>query len=71
MLYPPLEQTLQNLPLEIQIEVMHFAEFLAQRKAKEEAGIPKPKPYFGFGKYTVEMAPDFDAPLEDFKEYME
>lgn len=70
MLYPPLEQTLQNLPIELQIEVLHFAEFLAQRKAREEAGIPRPKPSFGFGKYKVEIADDFDAPLEDMKDYM-
>jgi antitoxin (DNA-binding transcriptional repressor) of toxin-antitoxin stability system len=34
--------------------------------------MPKGVPIFGRGKGTVlYMAPDFDAPLEDFKEYME
>jgi hypothetical protein len=28
------------------------------------------KPKFGFGKYKVEISEDFDAPLEDFKDYM-
>jgi hypothetical protein len=31
----------------------------------------KPRPYFGCGKYKITLAPDFDEPLEDFKEYME
>ena len=28
------------------------------------------KPAFGCGGVKIKMAPDFDAPLEDFKEYM-
>ena len=33
---------------------------------------PRPRPQFGSGKGLIlYMAPDFDAPLEDFKEYME
>jgi prevent-host-death family protein len=31
----------------------------------------RPRPRFGSGKGVFQMAPDFDAPLEDFKEYME
>ena len=31
----------------------------------------KPRPRFGSGKGIFRMAPGFDAPLEDFKEYME
>ena len=35
-------------------------------------GLPKGVPVYGRGKGTVTyMAPDFDAPLDDFKEYME
>jgi prevent-host-death family protein len=31
----------------------------------------KPRPQFGSGKGLIlYMAPDFDAPLDDFKEYM-
>ena len=33
--------------------------------------IEAPRPGFGSGKYAlIYMADDFDAPLEDFKEYM-
>ena len=40
--------------------------------ARLTGGAPKGMPVLGGGKGTVlYMAPDFDAPLEDFKEYME
>ena len=36
------------------------------------AGIkPKPRPVFGSGKGQMWIADDFDAPLEELKEYME
>jgi antitoxin (DNA-binding transcriptional repressor) of toxin-antitoxin stability system len=39
---------------------------------KSAAPSEKPMARFGSGKGTlVYMAPDFNAPLEDFKEYME
>lgn len=31
----------------------------------------RPRPRFGSGRGVFQMASDFDAPLEDFKEYME
>jgi len=31
----------------------------------------KPRPKFGSGKGLVWMSDDFDAPLEEFREYME
>jgi prevent-host-death family protein len=40
--------------------------------ARLTGDLPKDVPVLGGGKGTVlYMAPDFDAPLEDFKEYME
>ncbi|GEM_PF-6738089 len=45
-------------------DAQHPAESEAQQK-------PAPRPRFGSGKGIFHMAPDFDAPLEDFKEYME
>ena len=32
---------------------------------------PVRRPQFGSARGLIEMAEDFDAPLEDFKEYME
>ena len=34
------------------------------------AEAPKPKARFGSAKGSIWMAPDFDEPLEDFKDYM-
>lgn len=37
-----------------------------------EGHAPHPRPAPGFGKDSIlYIAPDFDAPLEEFKEYME
>lgn len=40
---------------------------LTQNGSKDDT----PRPRFGSAKGMVWMAPDFDEPLEDFKEYME
>lgn len=58
------------LPPHLQEEVSHFVQFLLQRKTTD----PAPKriiPKAGFGTVKMQMAADFDAPLEDFNEYME
>ena len=40
-------------------------------KRKETANQGEKKtPKFGYAKGTFEMSPDFDEPLEDFKDYM-
>jgi|GEM_PF-1982939 hypothetical protein len=44
------------------------SEHLITKKIKAEK---KSRPKFGSGKGFFIMAPDFDEPLEDFKEYME
>ena len=43
---------------------------LAETDALAAEEKPKPRRRFGSGKGLFQMAPDFDAPLEDFKEYM-
>jgi hypothetical protein len=48
-----------------QEEVLDFIEFLEQKHKK------RPAPKFGSGRGTFKMMPDFDEPLDDFKEYME
>lgn len=61
-------EPLKQLPEEIKREVLDYAEFLLKKynerkrkKANRKAGSAR-------GKYK--LAPDFDAPLEDFREYM-
>jgi hypothetical protein len=58
---------LHSLPESLKLEVLHFVQFLKQEKTKEVKPMrPKRKAGSAEGKYV--LAPDFDAPLEDFKE---
>ena len=63
---------LSALPEHLKSEVADFIEYLAAKtKAdKTNKGGSNPKPKFGSGKGMFKMKPDFDAPLDDFKEYM-
>jgi hypothetical protein len=58
---------IHQLPPKIQHELSDYIEFLMRKYQVEQ---PK-KPFFGCMKGTVIwMADDFNAPLDDFKEYM-
>ena len=71
-------QTLESLPAELQQEVVDFADFLAQRRRNPE----KPESISseemarrrreGFGRFkgAFTVPDNFDAPLDDFKDYM-
>ncbi len=62
-----LSQILQ-LPEQLKQEVLHYVEFL---QAKYDAQNRKPKNRkAGSAEGKFKLAPDFDASLEDFKEYM-
>lgn len=68
-----LNTRLEMLPPELRKEVEDFVEFLLEkenRKKKEELSKKKERTP-GLAKGLIEMKPDFDEPLEDFKEYME
>lgn len=58
----------QQLPEHLKIEVNDFIEFLLTKakKGNEEDGT---KPQFGSAKGLFTIHPDFDEPLEDFKDY--
>ena len=58
----------QSLPKEAQDALLHMAELLTSN-VNPPPSVPKPK--FGSAKGQIKLAPDFDAPLEDFKPYME
>ena len=62
----PLHSKLASLPDELKSEVEDFIDFLAQKAKKNH---PRAKPKFGSGKGMFVLMPDFDEPLEDFKEY--
>ena len=55
-----------TLPEELKAEVSDFIDFLATKAKLKE----RKKPKFGSGKGMFAMKPDFDEPLDDFKEYM-
>ena len=58
---------LDNLPYNLKQEVIDFIDFLA---TKPERKNPPIIPQFGSAKGKIKMAEDFDAPLDDFKEYL-
>jgi len=64
-----------QLPPELQAEVLEFIAFLDFKKAKSQAiskeEFPRLPNKFGAGKGLITyIGEDFDAPLEDFKDYM-
>jgi hypothetical protein len=60
-----IQQRLAQLPASLQQEVLDFMEFLLH---KYEG--PRKRPVFGSAKGKYQLSADFDAPLEDFKDYM-
>ncbi|MCA1623157.1 MAG: DUF2281 domain-containing protein [Acidobacteria bacterium] len=59
---------IRQLPEQLKQEVLHYAEFL---QAKYNAQNRKPKNRkAGSAKGKYKLAPNFDQPLEDFKEYI-
>ena len=58
---------INSLPERLKAEVNDFVDFLMIKNGKEkETG----KRVAGFLKGKIEISPDFDKPLDDFKEYM-
>ncbi len=59
---------IQQLPEQLRQEVLHYIEFLQAKYNTQNRKIKNRKAGSAKGKFK--LAPDFDAPLEDFKEYM-
>ncbi len=72
MLSPQLIVTLNKLPPALQTEILHYAEYLATQYSQTLLSETAPKSYRQAGsmKGMFIMSDDFDAPLEDFKDYM-
>jgi len=59
---------LYQLPEHLKKEVLHYIAFLTKEYVNQTQ---KPKKRtFGSAKGKYQLTPDFDAPLDDFKEYM-
>lgn len=72
MISPQLIDTLDRLPPALQKEVLHYAQYLAAQQAQSLTPEQTPIKYrqAGILKGMFIMADDFDAPLEDLKDYM-
>jgi len=68
---PLILSQLYQLPENFKMEVLHYATFLMKEHTNQVHQIRKPKKRtFGSAKGKYQLAPDFDAPLDDFKDYM-
>lgn len=76
MIQPVILEKLEALPESLQIEVLHYIEFLAERYTNGELEDIKDKTkkrrLFGSmkGTFVLPLPDDFDEPLDDFEEYM-
>ena len=61
---------IQQLPETLKKEVLHFIGFLKQAYQAKNENQQKPKSGFGRSRGRYSLSPDFDAPFDDFKEYM-
>jgi len=63
-----------TLPEYMKRELLDFLLFLKDREKRafllEGKSDVKRKPKFGCGDIKIKIAPDFDAPLDDFKDYL-
>ena len=58
---------ISSLPENLKVEANDFIDYLLSKKRKNKI---KKVRQAGFLKGKIEMSPDFDEPLDDFKEYM-
>ena len=71
MLNSTIVESLNQLPANLQQEVLHYIEFLKERYSQTSpAALPVKRGALGAWKGEIKMADDFDAPLEDFQDYM-
>jgi Protein of unknown function (DUF2281) len=59
-----------SLPDQLKDEVADFVGFLHEKLESEKHSAKIKERIFGYGKGSFEMSPDFDEPLDEFKEYM-
>ncbi len=62
-----LTKEIETLPYELRQEVVDFVDFLKTKHLKTK---PLKEREFGFAKGKVRLHNDFDAPLDEFKDYM-
>lgn len=60
---------IEKLPLNLKNEVDDFVDFIESKRKSNNIKNKKPR-IFGYAKDSITIKPDFDEPLEEFKEYM-
>ncbi|MBK7130118.1 MAG: DUF2281 domain-containing protein [Crocinitomicaceae bacterium] len=65
-----LKYQIDALPKALREQVMDFIAFLVEKNEKKRKPIKNKKRQFGALKGKIKLSPDFDEPLDDFKEYM-
>ena len=66
-----IQEEMFKIPHENRKEVLEFAKFLANKKKATYSDLPYLPNKFGSGKaYIKYIADDFDAPLDELKDYM-
>jgi Protein of unknown function (DUF2281) len=61
---------IQLLPETLKLEVLRFVVFLKSTQTPKIVDKPISQRIFGRSKGRYTLSPDFDAPLEDFNDYM-
>ncbi|MBK9249958.1 MAG: DUF2281 domain-containing protein [Ignavibacteria bacterium] len=62
---------IHQLPESAQMEVLHYIFFLKQEHLSPKKSKRSTNRVFGRSKGKYTLSPDFDAPLDDFNEYMQ
>ena len=58
------------MPPDFQQEIKDFIDFVWEKKMGKDPDLSGRKNLFGAFKGKIWMSPDFDEPLEEFKDYM-
>ncbi|HCS21953.1 MAG TPA: hypothetical protein DIW47_15595 [Bacteroidetes bacterium] len=61
---------LETLPPALKEEAKNFIEYLVEKTRKKKSVSMSEKPLFGSLKGKIHLSEDFDAPLDEFKDYM-
>lgn len=75
MVAPTIMAKLDQLPDSLQVEVLHYIEFLLDKYLRSlplEQSVVEPGKQHGYGSWAgqIIMSDDFDQPLEDLQDYM-
>jgi hypothetical protein len=61
---------IEALPPELKEEAKDFIEYLVEKTKNKHPNLKTKKPVFGSLKGKIHLSKDFDAPLDEFKDYM-